>query len=123
MPSFRSTYVVGAITVPLGIQVNNHTDKAGALRELQCSITLHTEADWANLRTLINYDIEVIPMPWGNTVEVLVKGGPGSGTLTIPGFGVAPFIYTAWLAEATRDWTNSISGISTGKAKFIFNTQ
>lgn len=120
---FRSTFVVGATTVPLGVLINDHNDIAGALRELQCNFHLGSEADWLNFRSLVNWNLEVVPMPWGNTVDVLVKGGPGSGTLTIPGFGVTPFIYTAWLTEASSNWNNSLSGHRTGKAKFIFNSQ
>jgi hypothetical protein len=116
---FRSSFTVGPTTVNFGAIVNNHEDKAGPLRELTVDIHTATEIDWNNFRQFQNWDLEVVPMPWGNTVEVLVKGGPGSGTLVIPGLN--PTTYTAWLVETSRTWTNSITGHSVGKARFILN--
>jgi hypothetical protein len=107
--------------VMFGAQVMDHEDKAGALREMTFGVNVPDENTWNVFRTLICYNLQQIPMPWGNTVEVQVVGGPGSGTLTIP--GLTPTSYVAYLTALSRTWTNSISGISVGKATFLFASQ
>lgn len=116
---FASSFAIGTATVNFGAVVMGHEDRAGALRELSCSCHFASEADWNTFRTFLNWNLEVVPMPWGTTVEVLVKGGPGSGTLTIS--ALTPPSYTAWMSELTRTWRNVNTGHSTGKAKFILN--
>jgi len=114
---FASSFTVGAVVVNFGALVMQHEDKGGALRELTLNCHWASEADWNNFRQQINWNIEMIPMPWGTTVEVLIKGGPGAGTLVVP--GLTPNSYTAWLTECSRTWYNGITGHSTGKSHFI----
>lgn len=114
---FASTFTVGTTAIQFGAMVVGHEDKAGPLRELMVNVHFATEADWNNFRQQQNWNLEVVPMPWGNTVEVLIKGGPGSGTLVIP--GLTPNTYTAWLTDVSRTWYNNVIGHSTGKARFI----
>jgi hypothetical protein len=116
---FASSYVVGGTTINFGAVVTGHQDKGGAMRELTITCHFLNEGDWNNFRQQVNWDMEVVPMPWGNTVEILVKGGPGSGTLTIP--GLTPSSYTAWLESCTRTWLNGRTGQSTGTAHFFLN--
>src|SRR5712664_993049 len=94
-----ATYTVGTTVATFGALIE-HDDTAGAIRTLSLGVHFNTAADWDTLRSLINWDMQVIPMPWGNTVEVLVKGGPGSGTLVIAGLSLVNF--TAYLSEASR---------------------
>lgn len=111
----NSTFVIGATTATFRALIADHEDKGGAIREFRCGVDFASETEWNNLRSLQNWKIDVVPIPWGNTAEVVVQGGPGAGTLTIPGFA-APF--TAYLTEATRQRILP-NGRSFGRATFL----
>lgn len=108
-----ATFVIGATTATFGATIGDHEDKGGAVREFRCGANFATEAEWNNLRSLLNWKVDVVPMPWGTTVDVVVQGGPGAGTLTIPGLGT----FTAYLIEASRQ--RVLRGRSLGRATFL----
>lgn len=119
MPQLQSTFSIGASSVPFGALVQGYTDKAGAVRELSCGVHFGQALDWDTFRGMVNWDFQVIPMPWGFTVEVLIKGGPGIGVLTIPGLSTPSF--NAYLVEATIT-TTLPNGHKIGNARFIIVT-
>lgn len=114
-----ANFTVGTISVDFGAMILGHQDLGGPIREFVCGTHFAAEADWELFRSLQNWLSELKPMPWGNTVEVILKGGPGVGTLTILGLAVP--VHQAYLIEASRTGV-LLNGHSTGTAKFWFIT-
>lgn len=109
-----ATFVVGITTATFGATIAEHEDTGGAVRQFRCGTHFATELEWTNLRGLLNWKVDVVPIPWGSTAEVVVSGGPGAGTLTIAGLGA----FTAYLTEATRQRILR-GGRSLGRATFL----
>lgn len=110
-----ATFVIGVTTCTFGATIAEHEDRGGAVREFRCGTNFASEAEWNNLRSLQNWKVDVVPIPWGNTAEVVVQGGPGAGVLTIA--GLTPFS-SAYLTEATRSRVLP-NGRSLGRATFL----
>jgi len=111
-----ATFVIGATTATFGALIGDHEDKGGAVREIRCGTRFDSEAEWNNLRSLQCWKVDVVPMPWGQTVDIVVQGGLGAGALTIAGLGT----FTAYLTEAIRQRVLP-SGRSLGHATFLIS--
>jgi hypothetical protein len=81
--------------------IDGHEDKGGPVRQFTCNCYFEGEAAWITLRNGLSFGVEVIPMPWGSTVDVVYKGGAGLGTLVFLG-GIYPLSYQAYLIEAVK---------------------
>jgi|SRR5688572_3861708 len=117
-----ATFVVGVTTASFGAMIEGHEDKGGggsALREIECDVHFSSEVQFNTLRDISNWDVEVIPIPWGNTIEILVRGGAGVGTLTIN--GLTPPSYTAYLVSVSRHKMLR-GGHSIGRAHWIIES-
>lgn len=109
-----ATFTIGATVATFGATIADHDDKGGAVREFRCGCSFASEAQWTNLRSLQNWKVDVIPMPWGTAFDVVVSGGPGAGSLVIAGLGT----FTAYLTDATRQRILP-GGRSLGRATFL----
>jgi hypothetical protein len=97
------TTVLGVAT--FGTLINGVSDKQGSVRQLDVNLYFGTIAAFELILPMVSYDVTVTPIPWAPvgslTVEVISKGGPGVGTLVIPGFGSA-LSYAAYLTSVER---------------------
>lgn len=80
-----ATFTIDPTTATFGATINNSQDDAGDLERVTLGLYIESEAEWANLFTLVTTKYHVhVPLSGSDTVVDIARGR-GVGTLIVPG--------------------------------------
>ena len=90
-----ATFAIAPTTATFNATIVNSQDEAGDLEQVTLSFYISSEAEWANLFTLVTTKYHV-HVPLSGSVPVIdVARGPGVGTLTVPNLMTAHALLVA----------------------------